>query len=43
MKGKKICRTIATVVIVVCSLALLQRMLTPKYVDGIIEGALIAE
>lgn len=43
MKGKKICRTIATVVIIAGSLALLQRLLTPKYTDGIIEGALIAE
>lgn len=43
MKGRKIGRAAATVCIVVCSLALLQRLLTPKYTDGIIEGALIAE
>lgn len=43
MKGKKYGRAIATIVIIVCSLALLQRLLTPKYTDGIIEGALIAE
>lgn len=43
MKGRKIGRAVITVCIVVCSLGLLQRLLTPKYTDGIIEGALIAE
>lgn len=43
MKGRKIGRAVAAAGIVVCSLALLQRLLTPKYTDGIIEGALIAE
>lgn len=43
MKWKKIGRAAAAAGIVVCSLALLQRLLTPKYTDDIIEGALIAE
>lgn len=43
MKRKIYGRVIVSVFIVVCSLALLQRLLTPKYTDGIIEGALIAE
>lgn len=43
MKGRKIGRAIAAAGIVVCSLALLQRILTPKVTDGIIERALIAE
>lgn len=43
MKSKRYGRVLATAGIVLCSLALLQRLLTPKYADGIIEGALIAE
>ena len=43
MKKKKYFRIIAAVLIVICTLALLQRLLTPKYVDDVIEGALIAE
>lgn len=43
MKWRKLGRAAAAAGIVVCSLALLQRLLTPKYTDGIIEGALIAE
>lgn len=33
----------ASVLIVVLSLGLLQRLVTPKYVDGIVEGAFVAE
>lgn len=43
MKKKKYFRIIAAALIVICTLALLQRLLTPKYVDDVIEGALIAE
>lgn len=43
MKWKKYGRVLATVCIVACSLALLQRILTPKISDGIIERVLIAE
>ena len=43
MKMKKYVRTVAAFLIVICTLLLLQRLLTPKYVDDVIEGALIAE
>ncbi len=42
-KGKKWVKLIASVMIVVGVLFLLQRLLVPKYVSGIIEGAFIAE
>ena len=40
---KKYGRTIAAFLIVISSLLLLQRLLMPKYADGVIEGALISE
>lgn len=43
MKKKKILRAAVTIVIVAVSLYLLQKLLFPKYVTGIVEGALIAE
>lgn len=43
MNVKKYGRGIAAFLIVICSLYLLQRLLMPKYVDDVIEGALIAE
>ncbi len=43
MRVKKYGRGIASFLIVLCSLYLLQRLLVPKYVDDVIEGALIAE
>lgn len=42
-KGKKWVKLIASVMIVVVVLACLQRLLIPKYVSGVIEGAFIAE
>lgn len=36
-------RTVASALVVVGTLALLQRLLVPKYVDGIVEGAFVAE
>lgn len=36
-------RAVASVLVVVGTLALLQRLLVPKYVDGIVEGAFVAE
>ncbi len=44
MKQKKrFLRAGVSVLIVVLSLAFLQRLLVPKYVDGIVEGAFVAE
>lgn len=43
MKSKKWLRAIASVLIIAVSLYLLQRLLFPKYVTDIVEGALIAE
>lgn len=40
---KTIIRVFLTIVILVGSLYLLQRLLSPKYVTGVVEGALIAE
>lgn len=42
-KRKTALRVGASALIVVLSLALLQRLVTPKYVDGIVEGAFVAE
>ena len=42
-KGKKWVKLIASVVIIVGILFLLQRLLVPKYVSGVVEGAFIAE
>lgn len=42
-KGKKWVKLIASVIIVVSILFLLQRLLVPKYVSGVVEGAFIAE
>lgn len=42
-KGEIIFKTGITLVIVVGVLYLLQRLLVPKYVDGIVEGAFVAE
>lgn len=42
MKTKYV-RFLASALIVVLSLAFLQRLLMPKYVDGIVEGAFVAE
>ncbi|MBO5031014.1 MAG: SGNH/GDSL hydrolase family protein [Lachnospiraceae bacterium] len=42
-KGEIIFKTGITLVIVVGVLCLLQRLLVPKYVDGIVEGAFVAE
>lgn len=42
-KGKKWVKLIASVIIVVGILFLLQRLLVPKYVSGVVEGAFIAE
>ena len=36
-------RVVASALVVVTSLYLLQRLLVPKYVDGIVEGAFVAE
>lgn len=43
MKKKVIFRITAVIVVVAVTLFLLQRLLLPKYVTGIVEGALIAE
>lgn len=43
MKRKRWIRGIASVLIVVSSLYLLQKLLMPKYVDDVVEGAMIAE
>lgn len=42
-KPKKILRFVLSALIVAGSLYLLQRLLMPKYVDGIVEGAFVAE
>lgn len=42
-KQKTVLRVLASALIVAVSLGLLQRLLTPKYVDGIVEGAFVAE
>ena len=43
MKKRKIIKIVGTVVIVLVSLYLLQRLLVPKYATDVVEGALIAE
>lgn len=43
MKRKNILKVIVSVLIILAVLFLLQRLLVPKYVTGIVEGALIAE
>ena len=43
MKGKKTVKWIAVAVLTLGSLFLLQRLLEPKYVEDVVEGALIAE
>lgn len=43
MKGKKTVKWIAAAVLTLGSLFLLQRLLVPKYVEDVVEGALIAE
>ncbi|MCM1261267.1 MAG: DUF1574 domain-containing protein [Butyrivibrio sp.] len=40
---RKVIRALISAFIVIASLFLLQRLLVPKYVDGIVEGAFIAE
>ncbi len=42
-KQKPALRVLASALVVILSLALLQRLLMPKYVDGIVEGAFVAE
>ena len=42
-KQRTALRALASALIVVVSLSLLQRLLMPKYVDGIVEGAFVAE
>ena len=42
-KQRAALRALASALIVVVSLSLLQRLLMPKYVDGIVEGAFVAE
>lgn len=42
-KQRTVLRVLASVLIVAVSLGLLQRLLMPKYVDGIVEGAFVAE
>ena len=43
MNKKTVLRSIITVIIVCTSLFLLQKLLQPKYMDGVVEGRLIAE
>lgn len=43
VKKRPIVRAAATAILVLASLLLLQRLLTPKYVDGVVEGAFVAE
>ena len=44
MKKKKTAfRVLASALVVVVTLGLLQRLVVPKYVDGIVEGAFVAE
>lgn len=42
-KQRTALRVLASALIVILSLSLLQRLLMPKYVDGIVEGAFVAE
>ena len=42
-KKKAWLRGIVSAILIVGSLWLLQRLLVPKYVDGIVEGAFVAE
>lgn len=42
-KQRTALRVLASALIVILSLSLLQRLLVPKYVDGIVEGAFVAE
>ncbi|MCM1049078.1 MAG: DUF1574 domain-containing protein [Clostridiales bacterium] len=42
-RKRKVIRALISALIVIVSLFLLQRLLVPKYVDGIVEGAFIAE
>lgn len=42
-RKRKVIRALVSAFIVIVSLFLLQRLLVPKYVDGIVEGAFIAE
>lgn len=42
-KQRTALRVLASVLLVAASLGLLQRLLMPKYVDGIVEGAFVAE
>ena len=43
MKKVKIGRAVGTIAVVLISLYLLQKLLVPKYVTDVVEGALIAE
>lgn len=43
MKRRRICKLAGTLLIVIASLYLLQRLLMPKYAADVVEGALIAE
>ena len=43
VKKRSVIRPVATVLVAVLILFLLQRLLTPKYVSDVVEGALIAE
>lgn len=43
MNKKTVLRSVITVIIVCTSLFLLQKLLQPKYMDGVVEGRLIAE
>ena len=42
-KGKKMVRYGLTALVIIVILWLLQRLLVPKYVSGIVEGAFVAE
>lgn len=42
-KGKSLVRVFLTIICTLCILYILQRLLMPKYVDGIVEGAFTAE
>ncbi len=42
-KSKKVIVILVTVAIIIAVLYFLQKLLVPKYVDGIVEGALVAE
>lgn len=43
MKKKKIVRVLLLLLVIVGSLAFLQRLLMPKYMTGVVEGALVGE